>query len=115
VNEKSIKSFINEFNMGKTMEFSLEGISLLTIHKSKGLEFNTTFVVGLNEGTLPDYRANDDESLQEENNNVYVAFSRAKRKCFISSVKRKMMPWGKYKDQIESRYIEKIKSTIEEL
>lgn len=108
----SLNTFINELNMGKTKNFDLDGISLLTIHKSKGLGFDTTFVIGLNEGTLPDYRAIESSELIEEKNNVYVALSRAKRRCYISSVRVKMMPWGKYKEQKESRYVEKIKEAI---
>jgi DNA helicase-2/ATP-dependent DNA helicase PcrA len=109
---KNLISFINEFNMGKTMNYSKDGIAILTVHKAKGLEFDTTFVVGMNEGTLPDYRAMKENDLSEEDNNVYVALSRAKRRCYISSVKIKMMPWGQEREQEKSRYLEKIKNIL---
>jgi DNA helicase-2/ATP-dependent DNA helicase PcrA len=112
VREKNLKSFINDFIMGKTFNFSFDGLSLLTVHKSKGLEFDTTFVIGLNEGTLPDYRATKDEDMVEEDNNAYVALSRAKRRCYISSTRLKMMPWGKSKIQNESRYVTVIKKAV---
>lgn len=110
---KNLKTFMNEFIMGKTLTFNFDGVSLLTIHKSKGLEFDTTFVIGLNEGTLPDYRSLQGDDLLEEDNNAYVALSRAKRRCYISSVKNKLMPWGKNKIQTESRYVEIIKQVAE--
>lgn len=108
---KSLTSFINDMHLGKTQKTDLSGISLLTVHKSKGLEFDTTFVLGLNEGTLPDYRATED-TMAEEDNNAYVALSRAKRRCYISALKFKMMPWGSRKPQEISRYIERIEEVF---
>lgn len=109
---RSLTSFINDMHLGKTQKTILEGISLLTVHKSKGLEFDTTFVIGLNEGILPDYRATDD-NISEEDNNAYVAFSRAKRRCYISALKTKMMPWGGRKNLDISRYIDKVKDVFD--
>lgn len=108
---KSLTSFINEMHLGKTQKISLNGVSLLTVHKSKGLEFETTFVIGLNEGVLPDYRSSED-NISEEDNNAYVAFSRAKRRCYISALKSRTMPWGSQKPQKISRYIEKVRGVF---
>lgn len=114
INSKSVLGFLNDMTMGKTIRHETEGVSLLTIHQSKGLEFQTVFVVGLMEGVLPDYRAtNSVDKLKEEENNAYVAFSRAKKNCFLSSVYMRMMPWGKIKIQVESRYIKKVKVLLE--
>lgn len=109
---RSLTSFINDMHLGKTQKTDLNGVSLLTVHKSKGLEFDTTFVIGLNEGILPDYRATDD-NISEEDNNAYVAFSRAKRRCYISALKTKMMPWGSRKNQTISRYVNKVKDVFD--
>lgn len=109
---KSIHGFMNDFTMGKTLNFDLSGISLLTIHKSKGLEFKVVYLIGLNEGTLPDYRAVDEEKLREEKNNAFVAFSRAKHELRISSVKWKMMPWGKTRYVNESIFLNDVKELI---
>ncbi|MEA4875657.1 ATP-dependent helicase [Anaerorhabdus sp.] len=109
---KSLTSFINDMHLGKTQKTVLNGVSLLTVHKSKGLEFDTTFVIGLNEGVLPDYRATED-NISEEDNNAYVAFSRAKRRCYISALETKMMPWGSRKNQVISRYIEKVQDIFD--
>lgn len=109
---RSLTSFINDMHLGKTQKTVLNGVSLLTVHKSKGLEFDTTFVIGLNEGILPDYRATD-ENISEEDNNAYVAFSRAKRRCYISALETKMMPWGSRKNQTISRYIKKVQDIFD--
>lgn len=59
------------------------GISLLTIHKSKGLEFQTVFIIGCNEGIIPTY-AQKGEELEEERRCFYVAITRAKENLFLS-------------------------------
>jgi DNA helicase II / ATP-dependent DNA helicase PcrA len=110
---KNVTDFLNDFTMGKTINFKQDGISLLTIHKSKGLEFQVVFLIGLSEGVLPDYRADTDEKLLEEKNNVFVGLSRSKRDLYLSSVEYKMMPWGKLKKQVESRYLETIRQSID--
>jgi DNA helicase II / ATP-dependent DNA helicase PcrA len=69
---------------------SANSVQLMTIHKSKGLEFKTVFVMGVSENLLPHYRAleeaSDSKLAEEERRLCYVAVTRAERKCFISSV-----------------------------
>lgn len=60
-------------------------VSLMTIHMSKGLEFNYVFVVGLEEGLFPHYNIIDNpKSLEEERRLLYVAITRARKKCTLS-------------------------------
>ena len=68
------------------------------------------FIIGLSEGTFPDYRAiqNGGNELEQEKNNMYVAVTRAKRLCYMSYPARKKMPWGAQKLQQPSRYIQDI-------
>lgn len=61
---------------------SVDGINLLSIHRSKGLEFPVVFVIGCNEGLLPHFRAN---SVDEEKRLMYVAVTRAKKELYLSS------------------------------
>jgi len=63
-------------------------VSLMTIHKSKGLEFDTVFVSGCDEGVLPHYGFGDDmgrANIEEERRLFYVAMTRARKKLFLSS------------------------------
>ena len=78
-------------------------IRVMSIHSSKGLEFNTVFLVGASEGILPDL-SHDNVDLDEEANLAYVAATRAKENLFISYPRHN----SKSKEEIApSRYFEK--------
>lgn len=108
---RTLTSFRNQISLGKTRELEVNsGISLLTAHMSKGLQFDVVFIMGLCEGTFPDYRAVKGGNIQlsQEMNNMYVAVTRAKRLCYMTYPAKKQMPWGDIKSQIPSRYIRDI-------
>lgn len=86
-----------------------EELTLATVHTTKGLEFEIVFLIGMNEGVFPDYRAKTDAARNEEKNNAYVAITRAKRVLYLSYPLMKKMPWGEMK-QNESRFLTDIKS-----
>ncbi len=70
-----------------TMQDDEDFVSLLTIHSAKGLEFNTVFVAGLNDGLFPLSRAinsTDINELEEERRLMYVAVTRAKNHLFLT-------------------------------
>lgn len=108
---RTLTSFRNQISLGKTREAEdNNGIALLTAHMSKGLQFDVVFIIGLSEGTFPDYRAikADGSQLSQEMNNMYVAVTRAKRLCYMTYPEKKRMPWGDIKYQSPSRYIKDI-------
>ena len=51
-----LSSFLSQIALGCTQPACQDGIALLTIHSAKGLEFDIVFIVGMAEGTFPDYR-----------------------------------------------------------
>ena len=57
-----------------------DGVSLMTIHRSKGLEFPVVFVIGLVEGITPTKRGD----IEEERRIVFVAISRAMQLLYLS-------------------------------
>lgn len=60
------------------------GIPILTVHQSKGLEFDTVFVAGMTEDEFPSYYSKRDRKLEEEKRLFYVAITRAKRHLILS-------------------------------
>ena len=110
---RSLVSFRNAIALGKTQTLDTDtGIALLTAHMSKGLEFEVVFIIGLTEGTFPDYRAvkSGGNAMEQEKNNMYVAVTRAKRLCYLSYPLVKKMPWGDDKKQDPSRFIDDYES-----
>ncbi|MEL6344010.1 MAG: UvrD-helicase domain-containing protein [Myxococcota bacterium] len=70
-------------------------VTLLTAHLAKGLEFPVVFVVGMYEGGFPHFRSLDrNEDIEEERRLVYVAFTRAKQKLFVTRPRERLMFTG---------------------
>ncbi len=66
-----------------------EGIALHTMHGAKGLEFDTVFIIGANEGNTPYRKAKLEKEIEEERRLFYVAMTRAKRALQITCTKEK--------------------------
>lgn len=107
----SLGSFLSQVALGTTQQPNLEGTALLTVHSSKGMEFDVVFVIGMNEGTFPDYRARGDD-LEEERRNAFVAVTRSRRLLYLTYPEQKLMPWGDLKYQEPSRFLAPIQMTL---
>ena len=59
------------------------------MHGAKGLEYDTVFIIGANEGTMPYKKAKLDNEIEEERRLFYVAMTRAKKQLIISYTKEK--------------------------
>ncbi|MBR0410096.1 MAG: ATP-dependent helicase [Eubacterium sp.] len=81
-----------------------EGVTLTTMHSSKGLEYEVVFVMDLNEGISPHKKAVKDADLEEERRLVYVALTRARTYLFLYSVKELFQKQARV-----SRYIKEIR------
>lgn len=103
----SVSSFLGQVALGTTQQPKEDGLALLTVHSAKGMEFDVVFVIGMNEGTFPDYRAKG-KSLEEEQRSAFVAVTRSKRLLYLSYPKIKLMPWGDNKSQLPSRYLNQL-------
>jgi len=82
-----------------------DGLTLATIHTVKGLEYDIIFLMGMNQGVLPYYKATLQREIEEERNNAYVAVTRAKKCIYISYPQNRLMPWGSSKRQSISSFI----------
>ncbi len=85
------------------------GLTLSTVHTMKGQEFDIVYLIGMDEGTFPDYRAvqKGGIELEQERNNLYVAFTRAKRFLYVTYPKKRTMPWGGVKHRTISSLLKK--------
>ncbi|MDF3820210.1 3'-5' exonuclease [Leptospira sp. 96542] len=74
-------------------------VQLLTMHQSKGLEYDLVFLVGLEEGILPNSRVMEEgEVVDEERRLLYVGMTRPRRKLYLTSARTRR----KFGEQIES-------------
>ena len=88
-------------------------VKLMTIHSSKGLEFNTVFVVGVEKGYYPIFHPSikDRKKHEEEERRMfYVAITRAKQNCFISYAFGRIMGTGKFMKREKSQFIDELEN-----
>lgn len=78
-----------QYKKRKNRNAGEKGITLMTMHSAKGLEYDTVFVIQGNEGVMPYKKAETPAAIEEERRLFYVAMTRAKRKLIISYVKEK--------------------------
>ncbi|MDR0815009.1 MAG: UvrD-helicase domain-containing protein [Bacteroidales bacterium] len=90
-------------------------ISMMTIHASKGLEFEVVYIVGLEENLFPSQMAiNSMQDIEEERRLFYVAITRAKQNVFLSSAGSRFR-WGSMSISSPSRFIKEIDAQYLEL
>lgn len=83
-------------------------VSLMTLHSAKGLEFDTVFLTGMEEGLFPLSRALDSkEELEEERRLCYVGITRAKRKLYITHAYMRVQ-YGEMRCNPASRFLSEI-------
>lgn len=80
-----IRDLVDRLSLGTDSPGRPRGVSLMTLHAAKGLEFSAVFVAGLEEGLLPHWRALDhDVEVEEERRLCYVGITRARQRVFLS-------------------------------
>ncbi|MDE6678621.1 MAG: ATP-binding domain-containing protein, partial [Ruminococcus sp.] len=87
-------------------------VTLMTVHSAKGLEFESVFVVGMEENIFPSSRSFDkEEELEEERRLAYVAITRAKNNLYLTSASQRML-FGQTHRNITSRFMREIGSEL---
>lgn len=102
-----IRGFLQQVSLITDLDQKEDGehVSLMTIHSSKGLEFDTVFIVGVEEEIFPGERSSlDPASVEEERRLMYVAITRAKQTCVVSYSTSRYI-YGKPSTPHPSRFI----------
>jgi len=101
--EATLDEFLNELTLQSDQdEVEGESIYIMSIHASKGLEFEHLFIIGLEEGFLP--LVGDGSDTEEERRLGYVAFTRAKDSLTLSHVNSRFYK-GRRTDLSKSRFL----------
>lgn len=92
-----------------------QAVNLMTLHSSKGLEFDTVFVIGMEEGLLPHSRSLDDvDQLEEERRLCYVGMTRAKKRLYLTHADHRLY-FGRTNYNNPSRFLEELPSNLVEI
>lgn len=90
-----------------------ERVTLMTVHAAKGLEYNTVFIVGMEEELFPSQYAETPRDLEEERRLFYVAITRAEENCLISYSKSRFKNGktmfcnpSRFLNDIDTQYLE---------
>ncbi len=113
--DKDMQAWINRIalNGKENQEDNNGAVNLMTMHASKGLEFDTVYLVGIEDHIIPSQRSleEDPRNIDEERRLFYVAITRAKRKLIISSCRKRQ----RGKDLIlslQSRFIDELPQSL---
>ncbi len=87
-------------------------LQMMTVHSSKGLEFDYVFMTGLEEGLFPhDNSLNDDGGLEEERRLMYVAITRARKRLHFSYAQMRMLH-GQTRYNVPSRFLDEVPTEL---
>ena len=85
-----------------------DAIQLMTVHSSKGLEFDCVFITGMEEGLFPHENSmSDHEGLEEERRLAYVAITRARKRLYLSHSQTRMLH-GQTRYNLKSRFFDEL-------
>ena len=89
-----------------------QAVTLMTLHSAKGLEFETVFIVGMEEGSLPHMRAlTEQNELDEERRLCYVGMTRARKRLYLTNANQRVIH-GMTTYTMPSRFIDEIDPKI---
>ena len=92
-----------------------KGVSLMTLHSAKGLEFKAVILPGLEDGLLPHFNSQGGrEDIEEERRLLYVGMTRARELLFLTCCRRRRIA-GRYQDQTESPFLQELPEQLMEI
>ncbi len=118
--EEGILNFLADAALQSEQDEMRDGekaVRLMTVHAAKGLEFDTVFITGLEDGLFPHQKINEDdhnfEKAEEERRLFYVALTRARKKIFLSYAETRTI-FGNRQINMPSEFISDIPETLVE-
>jgi len=110
-----LESFLSSTSLltpSDDLDETTEAVTMMTIHGAKGLEFDTVFLTGMEEGLFPHDRAlSDPDALEEERRLCYVGITRAKKYLYLTNTYTRTI-FGRTLDSLPSRFIRELPKEI---
>lgn len=113
---ETLQTFLEHVALVTEVEAQEDGakVSMMTLHGAKGLEFDTVFLPGWEEGVFPNQRALDEggnKSLEEERRLAYVGITRAKQRAIILHAANRRI-YANWQSSIPSRFIDELPEEV---
>src|SRR3954452_23981977 len=90
-----------------------ELVTLMTLHNAKGLEYDTVFIVGCEEGSFPHLRALEEGGEEEERRLCYVGITRARQRLYMTWTRERRL-FGRAEHNLPSRFVDEIPAELTE-
>jgi DNA helicase-2/ATP-dependent DNA helicase PcrA len=90
-----------------------ELVTLMTLHNAKGLEYDTVFIVGSEEGAFPHMRALEEGGEEEERRLCYVGITRARKRLYMTWARERRL-FGRAEHNLPSRFVDELPSELTE-
>jgi DNA helicase-2/ATP-dependent DNA helicase PcrA len=90
-----------------------ELVTLMTLHNAKGLEYDTVFIVGCEEGAFPHMRALEEGGEEEERRLCYVGITRARKRLYMTWARERRL-FGRAERNLPSRFVDEVPSELTE-
>ena len=112
VGKDGLLSFLEDMELDRSRlagvdPASKRGVTLITMHNTKGLEFDRVIIVGMEEGLFPSRPDESDDDLEEERRIFYVSITRARKELYFTACRQRRL-WGKINFQTPSRFLNDI-------
>lgn len=89
-------------------EHDINRVTLITMHNTKGLEFDRVFITGLEDGLFPrGAESDDEEEIEEERRLFYVSITRARKELYLTSCRKRML-YGRTEQASPSRFLREL-------
>ncbi len=89
-----------------------DAVQLMSVHSAKGLEFQTVFITGLEEGLFPHENSrNEPDGLEEERRLMYVAITRARRQLYLTHAQQRMLH-GQIRYNLPSQFLQEVPENL---
>lgn len=116
--EQSLINFLTDLSLVADIDEAdtESGVTLMTMHSAKGLEFPIVFIMGMEESLFPHIRAiksDDDHEMEEERRICYVAITRAEETLYITNATTRML-FGRSQSNMRSRFLKEIPEDLME-
>ena len=111
----TMKDYVTAVSLiGDESEDDEKKVNIMTMHASKGLEFNSVYLAGIEDDIIPSQRAleEDARNIDEERRLFYVAITRARRKLVINYSDSRITREGEEKAVLPSRFLEEIPAEL---